>query len=42
MRSRWVTLPVHYYVEIFRCTPLLVQIVCLYYALPIVLQVELP
>src|SRR4029453_13626557 len=41
-RSRWVTLPVHYYVEIFRCTPLLVQIVWFYYALPIVLQVELP
>ena len=42
VRSRWVTLPVHYYVEIFRCTPLLVQIVWFYYALPIVLQVELP
>ena len=41
-RSRWVTLPVHYYVEIFRCTPLLVQIVWFYFALPIVLQVELP
>ncbi len=37
VRSRWVTLPVHYYVEIFRCTPLLVQIVWFYYALPIVL-----
>jgi polar amino acid transport system permease protein len=33
---------VHYYVEIFRCTPLLVQIVWFYFALPIVLQVELP
>jgi polar amino acid transport system permease protein len=41
-RSRWITLPVHYYVEIFRCTPLLVQIVWFYFALPIVLQVELP
>jgi polar amino acid transport system permease protein len=41
-RSKWVTLPVHYYVEIFRCTPLLVQIVWFYFALPIVLQVELP
>ena len=37
-----MTLPIHYYVEIFRCTPLLVQIVWFYYALPIVLQVELP
>jgi amine acid ABC transporter, permease protein, 3-TM region, His/Glu/Gln/Arg/opine family len=33
---------VHYYVEIFRCTPLLVQIVWFYFALPIVLQIELP
>lgn len=41
-RTRWVTLPVHYYVEFFRCTPLLVQIVWFYFALPIVLQVELP
>ena len=41
-RSKWVTLPVHYYVEIFRCTPLLVQIVWFYFALPIVLQVVLP
>ena len=41
-RRKWVTLPIHYYVEIFRCTPLLVQIVWFYYALPIVLQVELP
>jgi len=41
-RSKWVTLPVHYYVEIFRCTPLLVQIVWFYFALPIVLQVEMP
>ena len=37
-RRKWVTLPIHYYVEIFRCTPLLVQIVWFYYALPIVLK----
>jgi polar amino acid transport system permease protein len=41
-KSKWVTLPVHYYVEIFRCTPLLVQIVWFYYALPIVLDVTMP
>ena len=41
-RTKWITLPVHYYVEIFRCTPLLVQIVWFYFALPIVLQIELP
>jgi polar amino acid transport system permease protein len=41
-RHKWITLPVHLYVELFRCTPLLVQIVWFYYALPIVLSVELP
>ena len=41
-QRKWITLPVHFYVEVFRCTPLLVQIVWFYYALPIVLQVELP
>jgi len=41
-RRRWATLPIHLYVETFRCTPLLVQIVWFYYALPIVLRVELP
>lgn len=41
-RRAWVTLPVHFYVELFRCTPLVVQIVWFYYALPIVLDVELP
>lgn len=41
-RRKWVTLPIHLYVELFRCTPLLVQIVWFYYALPIVLDVELP
>jgi len=41
-RRKWITLPIHFYVELFRCTPLLVQIVWFYYALPIVLSVELP
>jgi polar amino acid transport system permease protein len=41
-RRRWLTAPLVAYVEIFRCTPLLVQIVWFYYALPIVLDVELP
>jgi polar amino acid transport system permease protein len=39
---RWVTLPIHLYVEVFRCTPLLVQIVWFYFALPIVLNVQMP
>ena len=41
-RRRWVTLPIHFYVELFRCTPLLVQVVWFYYALPIVLDVSMP
>ena len=41
-RSVLITAPLVAYVEIFRCTPLLVQIVWFYFALPIVLQVELP
>ena len=41
-RSRFVTFPIDVYVQIFRCTPLLVQIVWFYYALPIVLAVDLP
>lgn len=41
-RRKWIRLPVHAYVEIFRCTPLLVQIIWFYYALPVVLQVDMP
>lgn len=41
-RRRWVTAPIHAYVELFRCTPLLVQIVWFYYALPILIGVVLP
>lgn len=40
--ARWLTVPVHAYVEFFRCTPLLVQIVWFYYALPIVIDFNLP
>jgi polar amino acid transport system permease protein len=41
-RSRIVTLPLTAYVEIFRCTPLLVQIIWFYYALPVVLGLDIP
>jgi polar amino acid transport system permease protein len=41
-RKAWVTLPVHAYVEVFRCTPVLVQIIWFYFALPIVLRVTMP
>src|SRR5713101_7736731 len=40
--KRWLTLPLEAYVEIFRCTPLLIQIVWFYYALPILLNFSLP
>ncbi len=41
-RSRLLHLPVVAYVQLFRCTPLLVQVVWFYYALPIVLGIDLP
>ena len=36
-RSKWkcIAWPMHAYVELFRCTPLLVQLIWFYYALPI-------
>ena len=41
-KSKLLNVPLIAFIEAFRCTPLLVQIVWFYYALPIVLQVELP
>jgi polar amino acid transport system permease protein len=41
-RSRLVTAPLVAYVEIFRCTPLLVQIIWFYYALPVVVGIDIP
>ena len=41
-RSVLITAPLVAYVEIFRCTPLLVQIVWFYYALPVVLGIDIP
>jgi polar amino acid transport system permease protein len=41
-RSRLLTLPLIAYIEIFRCTPLLVQIIWFYYALPVVLGIDIP
>ena len=40
--TRWITLPINAYVQFFRCTPLLIQIVWFFYALPIVLDFNLP
>jgi len=41
-RHPLITAPLVAYVEIFRCTPLLVQIVWFYYALPVVLGIDIP
>jgi polar amino acid transport system permease protein len=38
---RLVTAPVTAFVEVFRCTPVLVQLVWIYYALPVLIGVEL-
>jgi polar amino acid transport system permease protein len=41
-RNPLITAPLIAYIEIFRCTPLLVQIVWFYYALPVVIGVDIP
>ena len=41
-KSWWVNAPLVGFIEIFRCTPLLVQIVWFYYALPVILNVQIP
>jgi polar amino acid transport system permease protein len=41
-RNAFVNAPLIAYVEIFRCTPLLVQIIWFYYALPVVVGIDIP
>ena len=41
-KSRLVNAPLVALIELFRCTPLLVQIVWFYYALPVILNVQIP
>src|SRR6266853_3278022 len=41
-RSKLLTAPLVACVEIFRCTPLLVQIIWFYYALPVVIGINIP
>jgi polar amino acid transport system permease protein len=38
---RWVSVPLLGYIEVFRCTPLLVQLVWVYYALPVLIGVDM-
>jgi len=40
--NKFITLPLTGYVEIFRCTPLLVQIIWFYYAFPVVIGIDIP
>ena len=41
-KNRLVNWPVVAYIELFRCTPLLVQLVWFYYALPVIIGIQLP
>ena len=41
-RSRLLNIPLIAFIEAFRCTPLLVQIVWFYYALPVLLNIQIP
>ena len=41
-RSRLLNVPLVALIEVFRCTPLLVQIIWFYYALPVILNVQIP
>jgi polar amino acid transport system permease protein len=41
-RHRAITIPVTAYVEAFRCTPLLVQLIWFYYAMPVLLNINMP
>ena len=39
--SKWISAPLKAYVEIFRCTPVLIQLIWFYYALPSLLGIEM-
>ena len=41
-RSWIVNAPLVAFIEVFRCTPLLVQIIWFYYALPVILGIQIP
>jgi len=39
--NRWIAAPLVAFIEIFRCTPVLVQLIWVYYALPVLIGLEL-
>jgi polar amino acid transport system permease protein len=41
-RSRVITTPLILYIELFRCTPLLVQLIWFYYAFPVIVGLDIP
>ena len=41
-KSKLLNIPLIAFIEVFRCTPVLVQIVWFYYALPVLLNVQIP
>jgi polar amino acid transport system permease protein len=41
-KSRLLNIPLIAFIEVFRCTPVLVQIVWFYYALPVLLGIQIP
>src|SRR3546814_706081 len=41
-KRKWLSLPAGAYVQVFRCTPLMVQIVWFYYALPMLAGFTIP
>jgi polar amino acid transport system permease protein len=41
-KSKLLNIPLIAFIEVFRCTPVLVQIVWFYYALPVLLGVQIP
>lgn len=40
-RNPWISAPIRAYIEVFRCTPVLVQLVWFYYALPVLTGLEI-
>ena len=40
--SRVVNYPLIFYIELFRCTPLLVQLIWFYYAFPVIVGLDIP
>jgi polar amino acid transport system permease protein len=40
-KRRWLTLPLLAFIEVFRCTPVLVQLIWCYYALPVLMNIDL-